>query len=330
MGKILVLGGAGYIGSHTVRELIKNGFDVVIADSLETGHRESVPPDTPLYVGDIRDRAFLDALFEHESIDAVVHFAAYSLVGESMTDPLKYYGNNVGGTQVLLTSMVAHHIDKIVFSSSAATYGEPIHTPILETDPSNPTNTYGATKAAMEQMFKWTALAHGLRYVSLRYFNACGAMPGGAIGEDHRPESHLIPIVLQAANGTRPNIAVYGTDYPTRDGTCVRDYIHICDLAQAHVLAVRYLLNDGRSDVFNLGNGVGFTVLEVLKAAEKVVGHEIPTVLAGRRAGDPATLVASSDKARSVLGWKPQYADIETILETAWQWHSSHPNGSGK
>jgi len=263
MGKILVLGGAGYIGSHTVRELIKNGFDVVIADSLETGHRESVPPDTPLYVGDIRDRAFLDALFEHESIDAVVHFAAYSLVGESMTDPLKYYGNNVGGTQVLLTSMVAHHIDKIVFSSSAATYGEPIHTPILETDPSNPTNTYGATKAAMEQMFKWTALAHGLRYVSLRYFNACGAMPGGAIGEDHRPESHLIPIVLQAANGTRPNIAVYGTDYPTRDGTCVRDYIHIDDLAAAHVLALRALEENSRL-IYNLGNGAGFSVQEVI------------------------------------------------------------------
>ena len=330
MGKILVLGGAGYIGSHTVRELLKSGFEVVIADNLETGHRESVPPEVPLYVGDIRDRAFLDSVFEREAIDAVVHFAAYSLVGESMSDPLKYYGNNVGGTQVLLTSMVAHHIDKIVFSSSAATYGEPVHTPIVETDPLEPTNTYGATKVAMEQMFKWTALAHGLRYVSLRYFNACGATPGGSIGEDHRPESHLIPIILQAANGTRPNIAVYGTDYPTRDGTCVRDYIHVCDLAQAHVLAVRYLMNDGRSDVFNLGNGIGFTVLEVLKAAEKVVGHEIPTVLSGRRAGDPATLVASSEKARSILGWKPQYAEIETILETAWQWHSSHPNGYGK
>lgn len=330
MGKILVLGGAGYIGSHTVRELMKSGFEVVIADSLETGHRESVPPDVRLYVGDIRDRVFLDSVFEAEPIDAVVHFAAYSLVGESMSDPLKYYGNNVGGTQVLLTSMVAHHVDKIVFSSSAATYGEPIHTPILEMDPLEPTNTYGATKVAMEQMFKWTALAHGLRYVSLRYFNACGAMPGGAIGEDHRPESHLIPIVLQAANGTRASIAVYGTDYPTRDGTCVRDYIHVCDLAQAHVLAVRYLIDDGKSDVFNLGNGIGFTVLEVLKAAEKVVGHEIPTVLAGRRAGDPATLVASSEKARSVLGWKPEFADIETILETAWQWHSGHPNGYGK
>ena len=329
MGKILVLGGAGYIGSHTVHELIDSGFDVVIADSLETGHREAVNPKAVLYAGDIRDRAFIDSVFEREPIDAVVHFAAYSLVGESMTDPLKYYGNNVGGTQVLLTSMVAHHVDKIVFSSSAATYGEPVHTPIRETDPLEPTNTYGATKVAMEQMFKWTARAHGLRYVSLRYFNACGAIPGGFIGEDHRPESHLIPIILQAANGTRPNISVYGTDYPTRDGTCVRDYIHVCDLAQAHVLALHYLLNGGGSDIFNLGNGIGFTVLEVLKAAEKVVGHPIPTVLAGRRAGDPAALVASSDKAKAVLDWKPQYADIETILETAWKWHSSHPHGYG-
>ncbi len=330
MSKILVLGGAGYIGSHTVRELLKCGFEVVIADSLETGHRESVPPEAKLYVGDIRDRAFIDSVFEAERIDAVIHFAAYSLVGESMTDPLKYYGNNVSGTQVLLTSMVAHHIDKIVFSSSAATYGEPVHTPILETDPSDPTNTYGATKVAMEQMFKWTALAHGLRYVSLRYFNACGALPGGAIGEDHRPETHLIPIVLQAANGTRPNISVYGADYPTRDGTCVRDYVHVCDLAQAHVLAVRYLLDGGGSDVFNLGNGVGFTVLEVIHAAEKVVGHEIPTVLTARRAGDPAVLVASSDKAKSVLNWKPEFADVTDILKTAWQWHKSHPHGYGK
>lgn len=330
MSKILVLGGAGYIGSHTVRELLKCGFAVVIADSLETGHREAVPPEAKLYVGDIRDRAFIDAVFEAEKIDAVIHFAAYSLVGESMANPLKYYGNNVCGTQVLLSSMVAHRVGKIVFSSSAATYGEPVRTPILETDPSEPTNTYGATKVAMEQMFKWTALAHGLRYVSLRYFNACGALPGGAIGEDHRPETHLIPIVLQAACGTRPNLSVFGTDYPTRDGTCVRDYVHVCDLAQAHVLALRYLMDGGKSDVFNLGNGVGFTVLEVVHAAEKVVGHEIPMVLAARRAGDPATLVASGDKAKSVLGWKPQFADVNDILKTAWQWHGGHPNGYGK
>ncbi len=327
MGKILVLGGAGYIGSHTVYELLDKGYGVVVADNLETGHRQAVHPDAKLYIGDIRNREFVDGVFEKEEIDAVVHFAAYSLVGESMTDPLKYYGNNVGGTQVLLASMAAHGIDKIVFSSTAAAYGEPKRTPILETDPTEPTNTYGATKLAMEQMFKWTELAHGIRYTSLRYFNACGAHPSGEIGEDHRPETHLIPIVLQAANGTRPSISVFGTDYDTKDGTCVRDYIHVCDLAQAHAQAVRYLMDGGKSDIFNLGNGVGFTVREIINAAEGVVGHNIPTVFAERRAGDPAVLVASSDKAKSVLGWKPQYADIHAILETAWKWHRTHPKG---
>ena len=329
MGKILVLGGAGYIGSHTVYALLADGYDVVVADNLETGHRQAVHPDAALYVGDIRDRAFIDSVFETEKIDAVVHFAAYSLVGESMTNPLKYYGNNVYGTQVLLSSMVAHAVDKIVFSSTAATYGEPVRTPILETDPTEPTNTYGATKLAMEQMFKWTGLAHGTRFVSLRYFNACGAYPDGRIGEDHTPETHLIPLVLQAANGTRSSISVFGTDYDTRDGTCVRDYIHVCDLAQAHVKAVGYLLDGGASDIFNLGNGVGFTVHEIINAAQAVVGHAIPTVLASRRAGDPAVLVASSEKAKAVLGWKPEFADIGRILETAWKWHREHPTGFG-
>jgi len=327
MSKILVLGGAGYIGSHTVYELLDNGYEVVVADSLETGHRRAVHPEAQLYVGDIRDRAFMDSILDEEKIDAVVHFAAYSLVGESMTNPLKYYGNNVGGTQVLLSSMVAHGVNKIVFSSSAATYGEPRNIPIVESDPTEPTNTYGATKLAMEQMFKWTSLAHGLRYVSLRYFNACGAHPSGFIGEDHFPETHLIPILLQAANGTRPEVRIFGTDYDTRDGTCVRDYIHVCDLAQAHVKALEYLIKGGKSDVFNLGNGVGFTVKEVIRAAEEVVGEEIPKTEAPRRAGDPAQLVASSDKARETLGWDPHYADIYTILSTAWKWHSSHPNG---
>lgn len=327
MSKILVLGGAGYIGSHTVCQLIDEGYDVIIADNLETGHRSAVHQRAKLYLGDIRDSSFLDQLFKTEKIDAVVHFAAYSLVGESMTNPLKYYDNNVCGTRVLLSSMVANGVDKIVFSSSAATYGEPKSIPILESDPTEPTNAYGATKLAMEQMFKWTSLAHGIRYTSLRYFNACGAHPSGKIGEDHNPETHLIPIVLQAANGTRPEIRVFGTDYDTKDGTCVRDYIHVCDLAQAHVKAVRYLLNGGQSDIFNLGNGVGFTVGEVIKVAEEIVGHEIPTVLSERRAGDPAVLVASSAKARDILGWEPHYADIYTILETAWKWHRAHPNG---
>ena len=327
MSKVLVLGGAGYIGSHTVYELMDEGFEVVIADNLETGHRGAVHPDAKLYVGDIRDRAFLDGIFKKENIDAVVHFAAYSLVGESMSDPLKYYANNVGGTQVLLSSMVANKVRNIVFSSTAAAYGEPKRIPILEGDPTEPTNTYGATKLAMEQMFKWTSLAHGIKYTSLRYFNACGAHPSGHIGEDHNPETHLIPIVLQAANGTRPDIKVFGTDYDTKDGTCVRDYIHVCDLAQAHVRALRYLLAGGENNMFNLGNGVGFSVNEVIKAAEEVVGHSIPTEISGRRAGDPAVLVASSDKAKNVLGWEPHYESLYTILETAWKWHRSHPNG---
>jgi len=327
MSKILVLGGAGYIGSHTVYELLDDGFEVVVADNLETGHRNAVHSGAKLYVGDIRDRAFLDGIFRNEKIDAVVHFAAYSLVGESMTDPLKYYANNVGGTQVLLSSMVANGVGKIVFSSTAAAYGEPKRIPILETDPTEPTNAYGATKLAMEQMFKWTSLAHGLKYVSLRYFNACGAHPSGYIGEAHNAEPHLIPIVLQAANGTRPKIRVFGTDYDTRDGTCVRDYIHVCDLAQAHIKALSYLMNGGENDIFNLGNGVGFTVKEVIKAAEEVVGHSIPTLLSERRAGDPAVLVASSDKAKNILGWEPHYEDLYTILETAWKWHRAHPNG---
>ena len=327
MSKVLVLGGAGYIGSHTVYELLDEGFEVVVADSLETGHRSSVHPNAKLYIGDIRDKAFLNVIFQKEKIDAVVHFAAYSLVGESMTDPLKYYANNVGGTQMLLSCMVANGINKIVFSSTAATYGEPKSIPILETDPTEPTNTYGATKLAMEQMFKWTSLAHGIKYVSLRYFNACGAHPSGRIGEDHNPETHLIPIVLQTANGTRQEIRIFGTDYNTKDGTCVRDYVHVCDLAQAHVKALRYLMAGGENDVFNLGNGVGFSVSEVIKAAEEVVGHKIPTVVSERRAGDPAVLVASSDKAKNVLGWEPHYESIHTILETAWKWHRSHPNG---
>lgn len=327
MSKILVLGGAGYIGSHTVYELLDEGFDVVVADSLETGHLSAVHPNAKLYVGDIRDKAFLDDIFKKEKIDAVVHFAAYSLVGESMTNPLKYYENNVGGTQVLLSCMLANGIDKIVFSSTAATYGEPKNIPILETDSTEPTNTYGATKLAMEQMFKWVSFAHGIRYVSLRYFNACGAHPSGFIGEDHYPETHLIPIVLQAANGTRSEISVFGTDYPTEDGTCVRDYVHVCDLAQAHVKALRYLIDGGSNDIFNLGNGVGFSVNQVIKAAEDVVGHKIPTVFDDRRAGDPATLVASSDKAKNILGWEPHYESLYTILETAWKWHRSHPNG---
>ncbi|WP_310603820.1 UDP-glucose 4-epimerase GalE [Anaerosporobacter sp.] len=326
---ILVLGGAGYIGSHTVYELIDRGEDVVIIDNLETGHIEAVHEKARFYKGDIRDRAFLDSVFEKEKIDAAIHFAANSLVGESMVDPLKYYDNNLCGTKVLLEAMIAHGIDKIVFSSTAATYGEPERVPILETDRTEPTNTYGETKLSMEKMFKWTANAHNLRFVSLRYFNACGAHVSGTIGEAHNPESHLIPLILQVPNGQRESIGIFGEDYDTKDGTCVRDYIHVTDLAQAHILAVKYLAEGGESNIFNLGNGVGFTVKEVIDTARKVTGDEIKAVVSPRRAGDPAQLIASSDKARSVLGWKPEHADLEEIIETAWKWHSTHPNGFG-
>ncbi len=324
---ILVLGGAGYIGSHTVYSLIEQGYDVVVVDNLETGHVEAIHEKARFYQGDIRNREFIDHVFEMEHIDAVIHFAANSLVGESMVNPLKYYDNNLCGTKVLLESMVAHNIGKIVFSSTAATYGEPKSIPILETDSTDPTNTYGETKLSMEKMFKWTAIAHDLNYVSLRYFNACGAHPSGVIGEAHSPETHLIPLILQVPNGQREYISIYGDDYDTKDGTCVRDYIHVCDLAQAHIKAVEYLMSGNGSDIFNLGNGVGFTVKEIIEAARKVIDHPIPTKIEERRAGDPAVLIASSAKAREVLKWNPEYTDIEQIIRDAWNWHVNHKQG---
>ena len=328
--KILVLGGAGYIGSHNVYELIDAGEEVVIADNLETGHIEAVHPKAKFYKGDIRDRAFVDSVFDNEKIDAVIHFAANSLVGESMVNPLKYYDNNLCGTKVLLESMVAHNIDKIVFSSTAATYGEPERIPIMEGDRTEPTNTYGETKLSMEKMFKWTGKAHGLRYVSLRYFNACGAHVSGQIGEAHKPETHLIPLILQVPLKQRDHISIFGDDYDTKDGTCIRDYIHVTDLAQAHILAVKYLMAGNESNIFNLGNGVGFTVKEVIETARKVTGDPIKAEIEPRRAGDPAQLIASSEKARTILGWKPEHADLEEIIATAWKWHSTHPNGYAK
>lgn len=263
----------------------------------------------------------------NEQIDAVIQFAAYSLVGESVVDPLKYYDNNLCGTKILLDSMVEHHIDKIVFSSTAATYGEPENIPILETDRTQPTNPYGETKLAMEKMFYWTSKAHGLRYVSLRYFNACGADKSGKIGEAHNPESHLIPLILQVPNGKRKSISIYGTDYDTPDGTCIRDYIHVTDLAQAHILAVKYLKNGNESNIFNLGNGVGYSVKEVIDKARKVTGHPIPAIETPKRAGDPARLVASSEKARKILGWNPVHDSLEEIISDAWNWHKNHPDG---
>ena len=324
---ILVLGGAGYIGSHTVYALEENGEDVVIADNLETGYIEAVHPKARFYKGDIRNADFLNALFSKEKIDAVIHFAANSLVGESMTNPLKYYDNNLYGTMVLLKSMVKNGVDKIVFSSTAAGYGEPESIPILESARKNPTNTYGETKLAMERMMKWTSNAHGLHFVSLRYFNACGAHKSGKIGEAHNPETHLIPLILQVPNGKRARINIFGDDYDTPDGTCIRDYIHVTDLAAAHILAVEYLQKGGENNIFNLGNGVGFSVKEVVETARKVTGHSIPSVISPRRAGDPAKLVASSEKAKQILGWKPAYSNLEDIIASAWNWHKNHPDG---
>ena len=321
------MGGAGYIGSHTAVELLDRGHEVVIADNLITGYKQAVPKEAVFYQGDIRDYNFLNNLFKKEKIDAVIHFAAFSLVGESVTNPLKYYENNLYGTKVLLQAMIDNNVDKIVFSSTAATYGEPENIPILESDRTCPTNPYGETKLAMEKMMKWSANAYQLRYVSLRYFNACGAHKSGKLGEAHNPESHLIPLVLQVPNGKRESVSIYGTDYDTPDGTCIRDYIHVTDLAEAHILAVEYLMKGGESNVFNLGNGVGYSVREVIETARKVTGHPIPAVEIPRRAGDPARLVASGEKAKTVLGWEPKITSLEDIIRSAWVWHSTHPNG---
>ena len=318
---VLILGGAGYIGSHTVLEFLDRGYKVAVADNLQSGHIEALHPDARFYCGDIRDKNFLDNLFKKENIEAVIHFAANSLVGESMQDPLKYYDNNLYGTMVLLKSMVENNVKKIVFSSTAATYGEPENIPILETDRTNPTNTYGETKLSMEKMFKWVSSAHGVKFVSLRYFNACGAHKSAKIGEDHMPETHLIPIVLQVPNKKREFVNIFGDDYDTPDGTCIRDYVHVCDLAAAHYLALEYLKNGGESDIFNLGSGTGFSVKEVIEAAREVTGDKIPAVVSPKRSGDPARLVASSDKAKNILGFKPCCTDLKEIIQTAWMWH---------
>ncbi|AEI46175.1 UDP-glucose 4-epimerase GalE [Paenibacillus mucilaginosus] len=326
---ILVTGGAGYIGSHTVAELLARGEEVVIVDNLHQGHREAVLGGK-LYEGDLRDAEFLDTVFGENEIDAVIHFAASSLVGESMQNPGKYYHNNVYGTLCLLEKMNQYGVKKIVFSSTAATYGEPENIPILETDRTLPTNAYGETKLAMEKMMRWFDTAHGIKYVSLRYFNAAGAHEEGKIGEDHSPETHLIPIILQVALGKREHISIYGDDYPTEDGTCIRDYIHVTDLADAHILAVKKLREGGDSAVYNLGNGQGFSVKEVIDISRSVTGHSIPAVVEARRAGDPAVLVASSDRARSELGWEPKRNQLERIIASAWAWHQSRPDGYGR
>ena len=326
MKTILVAGGAGYIGSHMVAMLVKRGYEVVVADNLRTGHWQAVKGARKLYVGDLRDAAFLDRLFTENKIDGVINFAAFSLVGESVTDPLKYYGNNVEGAVSLLNAMKAHGVDKIVFSSTAATYGEPEKQPIEECDRTEPTNPYGATKLAIENMLTWCDGAYGIRYAALRYFNAAGSDTEAGIGEDHNPESHLIPLVMKTALGQRGHIGIFGEDYPTPDGTCVRDYIHVKDLAEAHLLALEYLDRGGKSDVFNLGSGNGYSVREIIDTARRVTGREIPAKVEPRRAGDPSVLIASHKKAVEMLGWQP-VRGLEEIISDAWAWHSGHPNG---
>ena len=325
---ILVTGGAGYIGSHCVAALLERGADVVVADNLSTGHRAALKGGR-LYVGDVGDRAFLKSLFEQESIEAVIHFAAFSLVGESMQVPERYFRNNVTAGLALIETMLEYKVPYLVFSSTAATFGEPEHIPIVETDPQIPTNPYGESKLIVEHMLRWCDQAHGLKYCALRYFNVAGAWHDGSIGEDHHPETHLIPVILQVAQGKRDKLSIFGSDYPTRDGTCVRDYIHVEDLIDAHFLALDYLKAGNPSAAFNLGNGQGFSNREILEAARKVTGHPIPAQDAPRPPGDPATLIASSQKAMDVLGWKPRYTSVEDVIASAWRWHAAHPDGYG-
>ena len=321
--RILVTGGAGYIGSIVSEELLKSGDEVVVVDNLAQGHRAAVPNGAAFEEGDLRDRAFLDRVFREYKPEAVMHFAASSLVGESVVEPLRFFRNNVDGGLTLFETMVARGVLKLIFSSTANLFAEPERIPIAENERIVPGSPYGETKNILERMLPWLEMAHGIRYAALRYFNASGASE--TLGEDHRPETHLIPIVLQVALGKRDHVQIYGTDYPTRDGTCVRDYIHVIDLAQAHILALGAL--DKGSFAYNLGNGQGFTVLEVIEMARRITGHVIPAVGGPRRPGDPATLVASSEKLARDLGWKPRYPDLETIIRTAWDWHREHPDG---
>lgn len=327
---VLVCGGAGYIGSHAVSELLDRNEEVVVVDNLQKGHLPAVLEGAKFYNGDLRDEEFLKNVFKENDIEAVIHFAADSLVGESVQKPLQYYENNVYGTMCLLKVMTEFQVKKIVFSSTAATYGEAENIPIVETDPTVPTNPYGETKLAVEKMLKWSEQAYGLKYVVLRYFNVAGAHMEGKLGEDHDPETHLIPIILQVALGEREKIMIFGDDYKTEDGTCIRDYIHVTDLADAHILAIEKLRKENTSATYNLGNGNGFSVKEVIETARNVTGHPIPAEVAPRRAGDPAILIASSEKAIRELGWKPKYADLYTIIESAWKWFQKNPKGYQK
>lgn len=323
----LVLGGAGYIGSHMVDRLREAGRKVVVVDNLMTGHRAAVPADVPFYQVDIRDKEALGQVFDQEPIDQVVHFAASSIVPESMQDPLKYFDNNVGGMISLLEVMLAHQVKQIVFSSTAATFGIPTESPITEATPQKPINPYGQSKLQMEEIMHWVEKAHDLRWVAFRYFNVAGAKSDGSIGEDHPVETHLVPIILQVAAGQREKIMMFGDDYQTPDGFNVRDYVHVTDLADAHILALDYLAEGNPSDQFNLGSANGYSVKQMVEAARKVTGQPIPAEVGPRRPGDPDSLVASSDKARRILGWQPTYENVEDIIKTAWTWEQKHPRG---
>ncbi len=321
--KILVTGGAGYIGSHTVRELLKEGYDVTILDNLENGHKESIPEGIKFVKIDLRDEDNLDRVFAEGKFEAVIHFAAYIEAGESMFKPLKYFNNNTKSAINLLCAMLNHGVDKIIFSSTAAVYGEPKEIPITEETEKNPTNYYGASKLMVERILETVEKANGIKSISLRYFNASGA--GYDVGEDHSPETHLIPLILQVPLGKRESIKVFGTDYPTPDGSCVRDYIHVMDLAKAHVLALKALF-DGKTGKYNLGSGEGYSVKEVIRISRLVTAHPIPVEEVERRPGDPAVLVASSDKIKKELGWQPEY-NLKQIIQSAWEWHKAHPHG---
>ena len=323
--RVVVTGGAGYIGSVVADELLQAGHDVVVFDNLSRGHRQAVPKNAELVVGDLADRAALDALLQSRATDAVMHFAALIEAGESMKAPEQFFRNNTANALTLVEAMLASGIKHLVFSSTAALYGNPERTPIEEEDLLRPTNAYGESKLLMERMLAWFHQIHGLRYASLRYFNAAGASRPDK-GEAHQPETHLIPRILQVALGRAEHASVFGTDYPTPDGTCVRDYIHVSDLARAHLLALQALA-DSAPLVYNLGNGQGFSVREVVDVARKVTGHPIPVIESPRRAGDSAVLIASSEKIRRELGWQPRFGDLQSIVESAWQWHRSHPGG---
>jgi len=328
MSEILIVGGAGYIGSHMSKYLYAKGMLPVVLDNLSMGHREAVRWG-PLYEGDLGDEKLLARIFKAHDIRAVMHFAAYSTVGESVLQPIKYYRNNVAATLGLLSSMIENGVDKLIFSSTCAVYGEPLRLPMDEGHRQHPVNPYGRSKVMVENILDDFDPAYGLKSVCLRYFNAAGADPGGDLGEDHSPETHLIPLVLRTALGLQDELAVFGNDYPTEDGTCIRDYIHITDLAQAHYLSLLYLLDGGGSRKYNLGNGSGYSILDVITAAGRVTGKEISYHFADRRPGDPAVLVGSAEKIMRELGWEPELNSLETILETAWKWHSRYPDGYG-